>query len=108
MAYQSVEQQEGNGPIDFGRQGLWKIEVQTLVASTAQRSNWTSDLKPVTLITLVSMCILPLTVIFIASEAMTAEKTASEITSDLGIELSDLNYPGIHMNIAFNSHFGGL
>ena len=39
---------------------------------------------------------------------MTAEKTASEITSDLGIELSDLNYPGIHMNIAFNSHFGGL
>ena len=60
-------EQEGNGPIDFGRQGPWKIKVQILVASTSLA-----------------------------------------VTSDLKIELSDLNYPGIHVHIASNSHFGGL
>ena len=34
-----------------------------------QRSNLTSDLKPTTLVTLVSMCILPLTDILVTSEA---------------------------------------
>ena len=33
---------------------------------------------------------------------------ASEVTFDLGIELNDLNYPGTHVHIASNSHFGGL
>ena len=82
--YQSTAtffEQEGNGPINFGRQVLWKIQVQILVASTAlvaskqpQRSNLTSYLKPATLISLVSMCILPLTAILVASEAMAASK----------------------------------
>ena len=47
------------------------------------------------------MCILPLTAILIASEAMA-------VTSDLGIELSDLNYPGIYVHIASNINFGSL
>ena len=34
--------------------------------------------------------------------------TTLAVTSDLKIELSDLNYPGIHVHIASNSHFGGL
>ena len=33
---------------------------------------------------------------------------ASEVKFDLGIELSDLNYPDIHVYIASNEHFGGL
>ena len=33
---------------------------------------------------------------------------ALEVTSDLGIKLIDLNYPGIHVYIASNSHFGAL
>ena len=32
----------------------------------------------------------------------------SEVTVDLKIELSDLNYPGIHVHIASGGHFGGL
>ena len=32
---------------------------------------------------------------------------ASEARSDLGIELSDLNYPYIHVHVAYNRHFGG-
>ena len=32
---------------------------------------------------------------------------ASEIRSDLGIELSDLSYPDIHVHVAYNNHFGG-
>ena len=27
--------------------------------------------------------------------------------SDLRIELNDLNYPDIHVHVAYNSHFGG-
>ena len=64
-----ILKQEGNGPIDFGRQEPWKIKVQMLVASTS---------------------------------------LALAVTSDLKIELSDLKYPGIHVHIASNSHFGGL
>ena len=48
-----VNKQEGNGPIDFGRQGQWKIW-------WTQKRNLTSDLNQATLITLVYMCILPL------------------------------------------------
>ena len=33
---------------------------------------------------------------------------ASEVTFDLRFEISNLNYPGIHMHVAPNSHFGGL
>ena len=32
----------------------------------------------------------------------------SEVKADLRIELSDLNYPGIHVHVASNSHVGGL
>ena len=33
---------------------------------------------------------------------------ALEVRSDLGIKLSDLNYPDIHVHVAYNNHFGGL
>ena len=69
----------------------------------------TSDLKSATLITLVSMCILYL----MASKALAASKamSASEATAaskqpwrsyDLRFEISDLDYPGIHVHIASN------
>ena len=33
---------------------------------------------------------------------------ASEVASDLKFDISNLNYPGIHVHITYNSHFGGL
>ena len=65
----------------------------------------TSDLKSATLITLVSMCILPLTV----SEAMAAYKRPRR-SYDLRFEISNLDYPGIHVHIASNGlrGHGGL
>ena len=33
---------------------------------------------------------------------------ASKVKAYLKIELSDLNYPGIHVHIASGGHFGGL
>ena len=33
---------------------------------------------------------------------------ASEVKFNLGFEISNLNYPGIHVHVAPNSHFGGL
>ena len=33
---------------------------------------------------------------------------APEVKFDFGIELSDLDYPDIHVHIASNEHFGGL
>ena len=65
----------------------------------------TSDLKSATLITLVSMCILPLT----ASEAMAASKQP-RWSNDLRFDISKLDYPGIHVHIAFNGlrGHGGL
>ena len=69
----------------------------------------TSYLKSATLITLVSMCILPP----MASEAMMAsEATAAskqpQRSYDIRVDISNLEYPGIHAHIASNSHFGGL
>ena len=32
---------------------------------------------------------------------------ASEVRYDHGIELSELNYPDIHVPVAYNNHFGG-
>ena len=33
---------------------------------------------------------------------------ASEVRSDLIIELSDLKYPDMYVHIVYDSHFGGL
>ena len=33
---------------------------------------------------------------------------ASEVRSDLIIELSDLKYPDMYVQIVYDSHFGGL
>ena len=57
----------------------------------------TLDLKSATLSTLVSMCILPPT----ASEAMAASKQPQR-SYDLRFEISNLDYPGIHVHIASN------
>ena len=57
----------------------------------------TSDLKLATLITLVSMCILPLT----ASEAMATSKQPQR-SYGLKFEISNLDYPGIHVHNASN------
>ena len=58
-----------------------------------------SDLTSATLITPVSMCILPQT----ASEAMTASKAISASkqprTYDLRFDISNLDCPGIHVHI---------
>ena len=45
-------------------------------------------------------CCLPKIVTLVASEHM--------MTSDLGFDASNINYPGIHVHIAWNSHYGGL
>ena len=57
----------------------------------------TSDLTSATMITLVSMCILPPT----ASEAMATSKRPRR-SFDLRFEISNLDYPGIHVHIASN------
>ena len=59
--------------------------------------NLTSDLKSATFITLVSMCILPIT----ASEAMAASKQPQG-SYDLRFDISNLDYPGLHVHIASN------
>ena len=67
-------EQEGNGPIDFGRHGLWKIQVQILAASkppNSLRGLLPLDLKRATL---VYMSILPPAAILLASEAMAFSK----------------------------------
>ena len=66
--------------------------------------NLTSDLKSATLITLVSMCILPLTAMLamLASETMAASKQPWR-SYELRFEISKLDYPGIHVHIASNS-----
>ena len=66
----------------------------------------TSDFKSATLITLVSMCILSL-MFMVASEAMAASKWP-QTSYDLRFEISNLDYPGIYVHIASNSHFGDL
>ena len=43
----------------------------------------------------------------VASEAMAASKWP-QTSYDLRFEISNLDYPGIHVHIASNSHFGGL
>ena len=63
----------------------------------------TSDLTSATLITLVSMCILPP----MASEDMTASEAVAASkrprrSYDLRIDIINLNYPGIHVLIASN------
>ena len=65
------------------------------------------DLKSATLITLVSMCLLPLPASLGASEAMAASM-ASKVKSDVGFEIINLEYPGIHVHIASSSYFGYL
>ena len=57
----------------------------------------TSYLKSATLITLVFMCILPQ----MASDAMATSKQPRR-SFDLRFEISNLDYPGIHVHIAFN------
>ena len=57
----------------------------------------TLDLKSATLSTLVTMCILPPT----ASEAMAASKRPRR-SHDLRFEISNLDYPGIHVHITSN------
>ena len=56
----------------------------------------TSDLTSATLITLVSMCILPPT----AFRGHGGLQTTSEVTSDLKILLSDLDYLCSHVSLA--------
>ena len=64
-----------------------------------------------TSITLESMLILPRRAILVVSVAMVASKvvsTSSESKFGLRFEISNLNYPGIDVHVASNSHFGGL
>ena len=63
----------------------------------------TSDLTSATLITLVSMCILPPTAseAMAASEATVASKQPWRLY-DLRFDISNLDYPGIHVHIASN------
>ena len=61
----------------------------------------TSDLKSATLNTRVSMCILSPT----ASEAMVASKQPQR-SYDLRFEISNPDYPGIHVHVASNGRCG--
>ena len=97
-----VLQQEGNGPIDLRRQGQWEIGMLWCMISINPTLNYlgghlTSYLKSATLITLVFMCILPQ----MASEAMATSKQPRR-SFDLRFEISNLDYPGIHVHIASN------
>ena len=69
------------------------------------RLDLTSDLKSVTLITYIYMCILPLWLepFLTASEATTALETttASEVKSDIRFEISDLNCIHICVHVAY-------
>ena len=47
------------------------------------------------------MCLLPLTLILVASEAMVASKWPQR-SYDLRFDISNLDYPGIHVHIASN------
>ena len=63
----------------------------------------TSDLTSATMITLVSMCILPP----MASKAMTASEAMADSkrprsSYDLRFDISNHDYPGIHVHIASN------
>ena len=53
----------------------------------------TSDLKSVTSITLISMCILPFKSQFLDLRGHCGLQTASEVKSDLGFEISDPKNP---------------
>ena len=60
---------------------------------------------------LVSICILPITAILVASVTIAASKWPQwpqRITFDLRFEIRNLNFHCIHMQVAPNSHFGGL
>ena len=97
-----LEKQEGNGPIDLRRQGQWEIGMWCCMISINPTLNYlgghlTSYLKSATLITLVFMCILPQ----MASEAMATSKRPRR-SFDLRFEISNLDYPGIHVHIASN------
>ena len=76
---------------------------EAMATSNDLRGHLTSDLKSATLITLVSMCILPPTAseAMMASEAMAASKQPWR-SFDLRFEISNLDYPGIHVHIASN------
>ena len=66
--------------------------------SNSTRSNLISELKSTSSITLASMCIIHLTVILVASEAMVASRLdsmTSEFQFDLRFEVSNLDYPGM-------------
>ena len=63
----------------------------------------TSYLKSATLITLVFMCILPQ----MSSEAMATSKRPQR-SFDLRFEISNLDYPGIHVPVASNCHIDDL
>ena len=111
LAVAASVKQEGNGPIDFGRQGPWKIKVQILVASTSLVV--TSDLK----IELSDLNYLGIHVHITSNGhfgglrghgGLKTSSMASEFKFDLGFEISNLNYRGIIVHVASNSHFGGL
>ena len=53
------------------------------------------------------MCILPLTVILLGLEAMTASKWHQR-SYDLRFDISNLYYPSIYVHVASHSHFGLL
>ena len=65
--------------------------------------NMTSDLTSAIFSTLLSMWILPP----MAYEAMAVSKQPRR-SYDLRFDISNLNYSGIHVHNASNSHFGGL
>ena len=61
---------------------------------------------------MILMCILPLTDIWVASEAMASSKQPQKPQrsnlSDLRFEISNIIYPGIHVHVASYYHFAGL
>ena len=63
-----------------------------------------SDLRPATSITLESICILLLKATYRDSSGL---QMTSEVKAELRIDLSDLNYPGIHVHVASSGRFGG-
>ena len=79
------------------------IYLSKYIAPNDLEGHLTYDLKSAILITLVSMCILPLTAILVASMAMTASKWPHG-SYDLRFEIHNHDYPGVHVHIALNSH----
>ena len=87
---------------DFWFGPFWRPRRLLWPQKQPQRTDLTSDLKSVTSITYISMCILLYGMVpFDSLWGHCSLQTASEVRSDLSFEIRDPKYLHIHMHIAY-------